>query len=481
MGAVCSTMAPGRATLRLFRVITNSTENVIKLSVSPIQTFYRNGLATLCCSPSYHIKPTGYISHRCHSRNIHTSSFLKKKDYYEILGISKSASQKEIKKAYYQKAKEFHPDVNKDNPNAAKKFTEASEAYEVLSDETKRQQYDTFGTAGDQANMGGAGSAYGGHPGGGFEYNQTINPEELFRKIFGDRGFNTGNFSDNKDFAESIFGFGAAEEITLNLTFQEAARGVNKDINVNMTDTCPKCNGSKAEPGSKVVRCSQCNGTGMETINTGPFIMRSTCRRCAGQKYVISRPCNECEGKGKTVQRRKITVPVPAGIQDGQTVRMNVGQSEIFITMRVEKSSKFRRDGADVRVDVPISIAQSVLGGTIRITGIYDDILLKINPGTSSDTRMRLQGKGTSRTSSYGHGDLYVHFKIKAPSYITSQQKALLLAYAETEKDTEGTINGITETSNDNPRKNNEKPESGPIVKENDDSLLGKIKRKIFG
>jgi len=312
-----------------------------------------------------------------------------------------------------------------------------------------KNNYDTFGMASDQQpNMGG--SSYGGYSGGFEGYQQTVNPEELFRNIFGDRGFNTGNFSDNKGFAESIFGFGASEEITMNLTFQEAARGVNKNVNINVTDTCPKCNGTKAEPNSKVVKCHTCNGTGMETINTGPFIMRSTCRRCAGAKYIISNPCYECEGKGKTVQRKKVTVPVPAGIMDGQTVRMNVGQSEIFITMKVEKSTEFRRDGADVHVDVPLNLSQAVLGGTMRINGIYEEILVKINPGTSSHSRMRLAGKGIARTSSYGNGDLYVNFKIKVPTTLTPQQKALLLAFAETETNTKGTINGITSTSKGN-------------------------------
>lgn len=153
----------------------------------------------------------------------------------------------------------------------------------------------------------------------------------------------------------------------------------------------------------------------METINTGPFMMRSTCRHCRGTRTILEKPCFECSGKGKTVQRKRIVVPVPAGVQDGQTVRMTVGTKEVFITFKVEKSKTFRRDGADVHADVSISLSQAILGGTIRIPGIYDDILLEIPKGTSSHTRIRLQGKGIARANSYGYGDYYVHIKINIP------------------------------------------------------------------
>lgn len=218
------------------------------------------------------------------------------------MNVSKNSSAKEIKKAYYQLAKQYHPDTNKDDPNANKKFQEVSEAYEILSDDTKRKEYDTFGHTSEQ--MGRQGGPSPGGPGGhhhGFNQNwqfrSTVDPEELFRKIFGDANFK----SEFNDFAESQFGFGGAQEITMNLTFSQAARGVNKDVQLNIVDTCPKCGGTRCELGTKSSKCQYCHGSGMETISTGPFVMRSTCRYCSGTGQYIKYPCLECEGKGQCV------------------------------------------------------------------------------------------------------------------------------------------------------------------------------------
>ncbi|PSN31618.1 Tumorous imaginal discs protein, partial [Blattella germanica] len=345
-------------------------------------------------------------------RYFHQTSGLsqKKRDYYDTLGVSRNSSSKDIKKAYYQLAKKYHPDTNKSDPDAARKFQEVSEAYEVLSDEGKRKQYDAWGTTSEQMGMGGGG----GMGGSGQQFNQgwqfrsSIDPEELFRKIFGDAGFRTAGFgNDFEDFAESSFGFGAAQEIIMNLTFTQAAAGVNKDINVNVVDTCPKCNGSRAEP--------------------GPFVMRSTCRYCQGTRMHIKFPCTECEG-----------------VEDGQTVRMPVGRKEVFITFRVDKSDYFRRDGADIYTDAEISLSQAVLGGTIRVRGIYEDQTIQITPGTSSHTRIRLTGKGMKKINSFGYGDHYVNFKISIPKSLNEKQRALIQAYAELEDDTPGIIRGIT-------------------------------------
>uniref|UniRef100_A0A182MX04 DnaJ homolog l(2)tid, mitochondrial n=1 Tax=Anopheles culicifacies TaxID=139723 RepID=A0A182MX04_9DIPT len=377
------------------------------------------------------------------TRSFYASTILRKKDYYSTLGVTKNASPKEIKKAYYQLAKKYHPDTNKDDPNAGKKFQEVSEAYEVLSDETKRREYDTFGHTSEQMGRSGGGPGSGAGPQGfsqNWQFRSTIDPEELFRKIFGDGGFQSGF----DDFSDSKFGFGGAQEVMMNLTFAQAARGVNKDIDVNVVDTCPKCMGSRCEPGTKPGKCQYCNGTGMETISTGPFVMRSTCRYCQGTRMYIKYPCLECGGKGQTVQRKRITVPVPAGIEDGQTVRMNVGSKEIFITFRVEKSRYFRRDGADVHTDANISLSQALLGGTIRVQGVHEDQTIQITPGTSSHTKITLTGKGLKRVNSYGSGNHYVHLKIKIPTKLTPKQKALIQAYAELEDDTPGQIMGVT-------------------------------------
>ncbi|XP_071087458.1 protein tumorous imaginal discs, mitochondrial-like isoform X2 [Haliotis cracherodii] len=410
---------------------------------------------------------------------VHTSNTKHKRDYYDVLGVDRSADAATIKKAYYQLAKKFHPDVSKNDPSAASKFQEVSEAYEVLGDTSKRQQYDTFGMAGSGGN---AGQRQSGFSSQGFEnFHGSIDPEELFRNIFGNAGFRMSGFGNMNDFEESKFGFAPASEIMMDLTFQEAARGVNKDINVNVKDVCPKCSGKKAEPGTKPVKCHFCNGTGMETINTGPFMMRTTCRHCFGSRVLIKTPCTECNGKGSLIMRKRVTVPVPAGVENGQTVRMPVGRQEIFITFKVAKSRVFRRDAADVHSDVTVSLSQAILGGTLRIPGIYDDILLTIPNGTQSHERIRLPGKGISRVNSYGYGDHYVHIKIKIPTRLSAEQKALILAYAELEKGVEGTVDGIARTqsagkkdggTSDSEKHEEEKDEGG---------FLGKIKKTLFG
>ncbi|XP_076277062.1 dnaJ homolog l(2)tid, mitochondrial isoform X1 [Lasioglossum baleicum] len=377
-------------------------------------------------------------------RSIHTTSCLLKRNYYEILGVSKNAASKDIKKAYYQLAKKYHPDTNKGDPDASKKFQEVSEAYEVLSDDTKRKEYDTWGATSEQMGMGQGRADHAKNFGQNWHFRSTINPEELFRKIFGDASFQSSAFGDFEDYAESKYGFGAAQEVIMNVTFSQAARGVNKDIQLNVVDICPKCSGSRCEPGTKSVKCQYCNGTGMETISTGPFVMRSTCRYCHGTRMFNRYPCTECDGKGQSVQRRKVTVPVPAGIEDGQTIRMSVGNKEVFVTFRVEKSKYFRRDGPDLHTDAEISLAQAVLGGTIKIEGVYEDHTIQIRPGTSSHTKIRLTGKGLKKVNGVGYGDHYVQIKISVPTKLNDKQTALLQAYAELEEDTPGSIYGIT-------------------------------------
>jgi len=372
------------------------------------------------------------------NRNLSTSSKLQAPDFYSTLGVSKDASQKEIKKAYYQLAKKYHPDSNKNDPNASKKFQEVSEAYEILGDEEKRQQFDTYGSAGGDS-MGGMGGQ------GGFHGN--IDPEELFRTIFGDRSggnpFAGGiNFGQQAGGAEQ-FDFGP-KEYHVTLSFQQAAMGVTKDMYVSVMDTCGSCKGSGSEKGSKPERCPSCNGTGMETVSTGPFMMRSTCRRCQGKGTWNKNPCSDCKGHGQANHRKKVSVPVPAGIEDGQTVRMPVGNKEVFITFKVEKSDYFTRKGADVHTEAHISLAQAALGGTIRVQGIYEDINLQIPPGTPSHTRMRMEKKGIKKVSGFGHGDHYINIKVRAPKKLDEKQRALMQAYAELEPDTPGTIHGLT-------------------------------------
>ncbi|XP_016306795.1 dnaJ homolog subfamily A member 3, mitochondrial-like isoform X1 [Sinocyclocheilus anshuiensis] len=373
-------------------------------------------------------------SHVICKMSFHTSSPARKQDFYQILGVPRTATQKEIKKAYYQMAKKYHPDTNKDDPQAKEKFAQLAEAYEVLSDEVKRNQYDTSGSAGFDAGQAGAGHQQ--YWGGG----SSIDPEELFRKIFGE-------FSGARGFGDFSAIFDQPQEYVMELTFAQAAKGVNKEITVNIEDACQRCGGRGHEPGSRVQHCGSCNGTGMETVNTGPFVMRSTCRRCGGRGSVITSPCTACRGTGQTKQRRTVTVPVPAGIEDGQTVRMPVGKKEIFITFRVQKSPIFRRDGADIHSDVLVSVAQAILGGTVRAQGLYETVNLSIPVGVQADQRIRLSGKGIPRVSGYGYGDHYVHIKIKIPKMLTDRQRALMRSYAEDETDVEGSVSGVTSTT----------------------------------
>ncbi|CAF3778370.1 unnamed protein product, partial [Rotaria sordida] len=417
-----------------------------------------------------------------HIRSFHTSSKRNKKDYYEVLGVSKTATLKEIKKAYYTLAKQYHPDTTeKKDATTSKRFQEVSEAYEVLSDETKRKNYDTYGMGGDPFSSGqesSPGSSSRGRPTGasqggfrGYEYYQAqVDPEELFRKIFGEAfrrgGFANHEWMDEPD--ENQFGRQGITQLALDLTFQEAVRGCNKDVNVRIVDVCPTCKGTRCAVGTQPQPCRTCNGTGMETIETGPFFLRATCRTCHGRREIIAKPCYECSGKGKTIQKKYTTIPIPAGVEDGQIIRVNLGVSEVFITLRVKPSEKFRRDGEDIHSDIDISITQATLGGTVKVSGIYEDHVLQIPPGTQSHQRFRLSGKGIKRLQRSGTGDHYVHVKIKIPTRLTDKQKELMLSFAELEKNTQGTVNGSSKTKSDN-----------QIVNEDDNHLLKSIRQVL--
>ncbi|XP_062244674.1 dnaJ homolog subfamily A member 3, mitochondrial-like isoform X1 [Platichthys flesus] len=365
-------------------------------------------------------------------RSLHTSSRLgNKQDFYEVLGVSRSATQKDIKKSYYQLAKKYHPDTNPDDPGAKEKFAKLAEAYEVLSDEVKRKQYDTYGAAGFDPSRAGAGQQQYYRSAG-----TNIDPEELFRTIFGE-------FTGGQGFGDINNMFEQRPEFVMELTFAEAAKGANKELSLNIDDSCTRCDGKGSEPGTKVSQCHYCNGTGVESINTGPFLMRSTCRRCGGKGSIITTPCALCRGSGQTKKRQTVTVPVPAGVDNGQTVRMPVGKTEILITFRVQRSPVFRRSGFDIHSDVPISIAQAVLGGTANAQGLYQTISMMIPSSCQADQVIRLQGKGIRRMNSYSYGDHYVHIKIRVPKKLTKRQRSLLLSYAEEETEVQGTVNGV--------------------------------------
>lgn len=373
------------------------------------------------------LKCTPSAAHASQRRLIH-GTIPRGKDYYKILNVPRNASQKDIKKAYYELAKKYHPDTNKGNTETQQKFAEVAEAYEILGDDSKRQQYDTLGST----SFGGSQ----GFPGGGFT-GQNIDPEELFRKIFGEfgaRGASGGGFRN--DFREY-----APTEVNMDLKFTEAARGVNKSISLKLMDTCDKCKGQGNEPGSKVSRCGHCGGSGMEQVTQGPFVMRSTCRKCGGNGKIVTHPCTKCRGKGEVLQSKTLNVPVPAGVENNQTVRMRVGTREVFITFRVSPSPIFRRQGSDVHSDVTISITQALLGDVIKVPGIQNEITLRVPELTSSHHRFKFSGKGIKKMNSYGFGDHYVHVKISSPSALSDRQKKLIAEFSKNDDSTDGDIN----------------------------------------
>ncbi|OZC09568.1 putative chaperone protein DnaJ [Onchocerca flexuosa] len=420
----------------------------------------------------------------------HTSSMRCKRDYYEILGLKKGASAKDIKKAYYKLAKQYHPDVNK-SKDANARFQEVSEAYEVLSDDQKRAQYDQFGADPFQQRHTAGATSY---DTGGWQYQSTIDPEELFRKMFGGRSPFSDFASGFGDFADSADGFESSEQHILNISFEDAARGAQKSMNINVVDDCPACFGKGVQPGYKKVSCPYCNGTGYVTQQMGGFYMQSTCGRCRGTGSYNKNPCLQCEGHGRTVQRRTVTVNVPAGINDGETVRMPVGKSTVFITFKVAPSSRFRRDKYDIYCDVEISVAQAILGGTVKVPGIKEDTYIQIPPGTASHTKMRLTGKGIKKLNYAGHGDQYINIKVKVPKLLTEKQKALIQAWAELETDTPGTIQGISSTVEDIERKKagngatvvddndgRKRSQNGEKERYSKETFLKRLKTKFFG
>uniref|UniRef100_A0A672G0E7 DnaJ homolog subfamily A member 3, mitochondrial-like n=1 Tax=Salarias fasciatus TaxID=181472 RepID=A0A672G0E7_SALFA len=436
--------------------------------------------------------------HGVSCRPFHSSSpRANKEDFYGVLGVSRTASQKDIKKAYYQLAKKYHPDTNPDDPDAKEKFAKLAEAYEVLSDEVKRKQYDTYGAAGFDPNRAGAGQQQYYRAG-----TTNIDPEALFRKIFGE-------FSGGMNFGDINSMFEQRPEFVMELTFTEAAKGANKDLSVNLDDDCPRCGGSGSEPGTKVSLCNFCNGTGMESINTGPFVMRSACRRCGGKGRLVYTPCIVCRGSGQTKQRQTVTVPVPAGVENGQRVKMSVGSREIFITFRVQRSPVFRRNGADIHSDMFISIGQAVLGGSATGQGLHETISLvvsrprlichsvfsgrrtppvfwmafsrvlrgfQIPAGCQADQVIRLQGKGIRRMNSYSYGDHYVHIKIRVPKKLTRRQRSLLLSFAEEETDVQGTVNGVTPSAGGSTASSSEGQDKQP-KEEEEGGFFSKLKK----
>ncbi len=352
-----------------------------------------------------------------------------KRDYYEVLGVDKGADKKEIKKAYRKLAMKYHPDVNKDS-DAADKFKEISEAYAVLSDENKRNTYDQFGHSGMN----------------GFSQEDifsNINFDDIFRGF----GFDVGNIFD-------VFGFGGGRRqgpqpgrdvyYDLDISLEEAATGLETDIRVPHTKTCPACEGSRAEPGTGTHQCAECGGTGQirQVNNTflGQMVNIRPCNACQGEGSVVEEPCKNCNGQGIVRTTSSIHIKVPPGVESGSRLRVpgegemgmrNGPPGDLYVMINVKPHKLFQREAANLYYEKPISFVQAALGDSVEIPTLDSTADFKIPAGTQSGTTFRLKGQGMPHLRWSGKGDLYVKVKVVTPRRLSPQQKELLQEFAD--------------------------------------------------
>ncbi|MDD6403369.1 MAG: molecular chaperone DnaJ [Mollicutes bacterium] len=369
-----------------------------------------------------------------------------KRDYYEVLGVSKTASEQEIKSAFRKKAKEFHPDLNKDDPNAAEKFKEAQEAYSVLSDESKRKMYDQYGHAGVGNGGPGAGGfgGYSNFDGAGFDF------EDIFDSIFGGSASGFGGFSN--------FGSGSSRQnsratrgsdilMRMNLTFDEAIYGCEKKFNLDVVEDCEECHG---HGGFDREECKTCHGQGTITTqqNTilGSFMSRTTCPDCNGIGRTYKRKCSECNGKGKIKKNKKLTINISEGINTGDRQRVsgkgnpgtNGGENgDLYIEFVVSDHDYFVRDNDDIYLEVPLTLTEAVLGCKKEIPTLYGNVKLNISAGTNSGDKQRIKGKGVNNSYRRHKGDMYVVFKVYTPKRLSREQKQLIQKLSETNMETD--------------------------------------------
>ena len=365
---------------------------------------------------------------------------MSKRDYYEVLGVSKTATQDELKKAYRKLARKYHPDLNKDNEEAAEKFKECNEAYSVLSDDQKRAQYDQFGHAAFENGGMGGGGGFGGA--GGFGGFGGSGMEDIFDMFFGGQGGRGGNR------AKSGPQRGADLRFDLEITFEEAAFGLEKEINLYRDETCDHCHGEGAEPGSKIESCPECNGTGYVrfTQNTmfGQMVNERPCSRCKGEGKIISEPCKECRGKGTVKRNKKLKVKIPAGVDNGSRLRVS-GEGEagakggpsgdLYVYLYVKPHKFFERDGTTVLCEVPINIVQATLGADIKVPTLDGQVTMKVPEGTQPGKVLRLKGKGIPSLRGGGRGDQLVLIKVVVPTKLSDKQKDALRKFADISKD----------------------------------------------
>ncbi|WP_112181357.1 MULTISPECIES: molecular chaperone DnaJ [Paraliobacillus] len=372
---------------------------------------------------------------------------MSKRDYYDVLGVSKGASKEEIKKSYRKLARSYHPDVNKEE-GASDKFKEAKEAYEVLSDEQKRAQYDQFGHAGPQSQGFGGGGA---EDFGGFS--------DIFDMFFGGGGRRRDPNAPRQ---------GADLQYTMILEFEEAIFGKETDVEIPREEECDTCEGTGAKPGTKVKTCSHCNGSGQLNVeqNTpfGRVVNKRVCNHCNGSGKIIPEKCKTCGGNGKVKARKKIHISIPGGIDEGQQIRVT-GQGEpgvnggppgdLYVVVQVRSHEFYKRDGDHIFCEMPITFAQAALGDEIEIPTVHGKVKLKVPAGTQTGKTFRLKGKGAPNVRGYGHGDQHVQMRVITPTNLSEQQKELLRE--------------LNEASGDQP------------TDEHDDSFFQRVKRAFKG
>ncbi|PYI86427.1 MAG: molecular chaperone DnaJ [Verrucomicrobia bacterium] len=352
----------------------------------------------------------------------------KKRDYYEVLGIGRNASDEEVKRAYRKLAVKFHPDKNPDDPHAEEKFKELGEAYDVLMDPEKRAAYDRFGHAAFAP--GGIGF------GGGFH-----DPFDIFREVFGG-GFGGGIF-------ETFFGGagtrtedrhrGSDLRYDMEITLEEAAFGVQKEIEIEKLGICDKCDGTGAEPGSRAVTCPTCRGRGQVISSRGFFQVSQTCPRCRGAGEIIEKPCPQCRGEGRVEKRSRVTLKIPAGIREGSRLRSSSNgeagirggpPGDLYVVIHIKEHKVFQRDGDSLYCEVPIPFSVAALGGEVDIPTLEGKAHLKVPAGTQSGQMFKLRGKGISNIDGRSRGDLLARLIVEVPSRLNAEQRRKLEEFA---------------------------------------------------
>ncbi|MDE6539679.1 MAG: molecular chaperone DnaJ [Ruminococcus sp.] len=356
-----------------------------------------------------------------------------KRDYYEVLGLQKGATDDEIKKAYRKKAREYHPDMHPDNPDAyVEKMQEVNEAYEVLSNPEKKSRYDQFGHAGVDPSYGGGGAGgFGGM--GGF-----TDMTDIFENLFGGFGFTSGGSSRSNANAPRR---GSDIQEAVSISFMEACEGVKKELRINRMSTCEACKGTGADGSSTTEVCPDCKGRGtirttsQNSIFGGMVTSTKTCPHCSGKGKIIKNPCQKCRGVGRLRVQKTVSVDIPAGIDDRQTIRLsgqgdcgvNGGPSgDLLINVTVKSHSIFKREGFDIHCDIPVTYMEAVLGAEITVPTIDGDVKYNISEGTQTGTVFRLKGKGVKKINRTERGNQYVTIYVEVPKNLTKKQKDLL-------------------------------------------------------